>query len=1001
MATDFPSPLDKAKFDIPPPLPEWSQKKKAASKFEVPPPPASWQAPKAEAKVKERPSYLTGSIVKTVTGKGPTDLYDDVIKAVNGMVPEDVKRDRPADFSIRLGESLLRAGPEIAEFVSSPVGMALIGAHFVPYTAPFAIAADIGLGIYQGIQTVPAVSRAIKTGTPEDIAGAIKDAFYTWGFAKGMKKLAKPAPLPEAVKAKPEATIERLRSASPEEKPALLAELAKAPTAMKERLRYWAYRTPYVNTAASLVGVNKPPLLDAAAYLVNDRINQLNLEDFKAKRLAYEIKKELPSGERDVKVLGYVLQGSKSAADVGLSPKGQRMIEKIRAFNAQSDAMLREAYGDDIPLQDAQSYLSQIWDFGRDKDKARLATRRLMRDPFLQKKKISSYEEGINMGLKPLYNDVSDIIVARHNAAARAVQNQKYANVLRDMGALLSEQEHESFNRLAVETGQPLLHWPQAEAHALDRATYIGKGKRGETILMPRPVRVQPDVKMAVEAVFGQPFRSVGFGALEQMRSWSKQNAVMYSLFHHWALTEQGQAIAAAHGGPLERISGVAKSTFFANPDFWKGLKTGVWEVAGKPTPHDPPPMRLKPEFVQDAIASGLDLRTGETETSFVRTLRKLGDRSGPLGKVVSAPFRAMGNVNYIFNRSLWDYYMQGQMLHAYERIKSSELQRLGPEATSEKIAEVSRATAKHVNSAFGSENMERLLMSPKGRQAMNFALFAPVWTLSNLRVLSNGFENAASARLATRYAAGAAVTWFLTTQLANYALSGWYNTQDKNGKRGAHWSWDNAGPPMMVAGKPIGDLSDNALNISLGYNADGSQRFIKFGRGFREPAMWVLAPLQTLAGKLSLPIKVLMAEVTRHEPGSGYQVIGPPGSPGETAQRIAVGSELVTPFALQGVRQKVERALLPETFPEAPSPSPFGLMTSKGLSRTKAADSLEQIMNAGRADLVPELKKAAEANHIPWGDVVRIYKSRLSSRKRTAKGIKQRYSERGELVTR
>jgi hypothetical protein len=292
-------------------------------------------------------------------------------------------------------------------------------------------------------------------------------------------------------------------------------------------------------------------------------------------------------------------------------------------------------------------------------------------------------------------------------------------------------------------------------------------------------------------------------------------------------------------------------------------------------------------------------------------------------------------------------------------------------------------------------------MLSPRTRQMLNFALFAPIWTLSNVRILSAGFENEARMKLTMRWAAGAAVSWFLTTQLANYAMTAGFKMTDKDGKSGGHWTWDNPGAPLVVGGRNIPGVSENALNIGAGHNAtDGSQSYIRFGKGFREIFLWMVEPLATLGGKLSLPLKWALVMATGAEPGTGYQSIDPRAQEGEKlAQRVSSSVEMFTPFAASDVARAVERKAMPEIFPEPIRTQFFGLPTRKGISQTRAVLAYEAARDAGREDQAEAVMRAAELNNISRKKVYQGWRQRQSRRRKTAAGPAVKYDMKGRPV--
>ncbi len=923
------------------------------------------------------------SLLKTVGGVDLMKLWEQEVRprAQKGMI-----QGKQPSWSEQVALELTKIGPEAVEFFTSPMGLALTAAHIVPQTRPFAAAADVVLGGLGLASSIPTTIRAAETKDPKDVARAIIDVASAYPLFKAGK--ATIHSLGKGFESGPiqaETTLSALKEAAPDDWKAVLGDLEAAKTHL-QKFEQRLYATPAVRLAASVLNIPKPKLLSAADELVQRRSGFLAWQDWRADKLALEMKNAVPAEDRTIQKLGYVLQGSATADQVGLSPAARAIVPALQKFAQEDIDMLREAYGKDIPLQDAEHYLAQIWDFRKDADKGRIATT-LMRDPFLKKRVIGSYKEGIEQhDLTPKFDDVVDVVTTRHRVAARAIANQEFANTLKNTGLLLSQDE-------ASKLG--LSHWADAvEAPALYRAAYGGKTPQGDPVFRYAPPKVHPEIQMAVNSIFAQPSKSPTLAALDQVRSFSKMNRVGWSLFHNTALTEQAQGIYATRS-PAE----VLKSVYFLNPETYKGLRSGVWEVLGRESKDAPPMLRMDPQVAETMLKAGVVYRSPEYERGIINWMRHFGERSGPIGKTLGAPMRALGNGEYIWNKSMWDYYAQGQMAHAFERLNAEGLNRLGASATAEEIFAMQRANAKHINNVFGMENLQNLLMTPNTRRAANFALFAPMWTLSNIRTpLAGLFEGELQWDLTKRWVAGAATSWFLTTQLANYALSSYYNTEDRHGNKGGHWTWDNPGAPLQVAGRMLPGVSDNVVNISAGYNPDGSQRFIRFGKGFREPFLWMLEPIKTLGGKLSIPLQWAMVTMTGSQPG-GFQVVDKRARPAvQAAQWGSYTAEQFLPFATSQATERLKRAAMPQAFREPTTTGQFfGMPTRKGLTVMGAVDAIEEALRQGQETMIDGILVAAKANNIDPTKVIEAWSSRRRQQLRQERGPLFKFSEFGE----
>jgi hypothetical protein len=501
------------------------------------------------------------------------------------------------------------------------------------------------------------------------------------------------------------------------------------------------------------------------------------------------------------------------------------------------------------------------------------------------------------------------------------------------------------------------------------------------------------------------------WGYLEALRSFGKQNAVGFSLFHNWAISEQSQAIAIGTKGIKGKPDAIS-GTFAFNPDYWRGIKSGVWEIVKKPDrAGSPPVLGIKHQVALDWVQHGLRLGTADAEGAVVKAMQESTFNNPVLNRTAGTALRAAGRIHYVLNRGLWDYYLPGQMMHAADMIFGNEM-RLRPRSNPEEIASLKHEITQHVNKVFGTESLEALMIHPKMRYALNFALFAPVWTFSNFRVLTNGFQNETAKKLTGRWALGAAMTWFATSNLANLAMTGWTFSgkdgpmPDKDGVRRPHFMWDNDGLPVKLGGRYLPGVMDNAGNIAAGYNADGSVRYIRFGKGFREPIMALIEPNAYFAGKMGLIPKAFVAAWSGHEPGTGFEVVNlATGTSGQiAAQRGMIATELVAPFVAQDALRKAERYLFPELVPEAGisqayiphTAMPLGLPAKKGISLLRATNAYEQAKRDHRDDIAELILKQAELNHINRSRVLNSYRDRMNKEKRIVAGPKLRYDEYG-----
>lgn len=973
----------------------------------------------------EKPGLFTGSLVERATGTTTAKAYEKLLSKLGAGLPPSVRQ----NYVAQVVAEVSKAGPEMMDFLFSPAGIALIGAHLFPATAPFAAAVDVGLGIYGGAHSIPSVVDAAKNPRdPKKVGRAIVDIAMPFmglkiGKHVGRAVRATPAevrrgaPLLKAYgrafrsTAPPPAVppgrdlVRRMEQTAPEDRPALIAELER-PASVAAKFENWLYHTPLVKDVAKLVApkAKMPPLMSLSQELVDRRIGGVNVELNRVRRVIDDIERSVPEEDLSIRRMGYALEGD--LPETSLSPQAREGLQKIRELNRERDRLLREVYGDDLQLMDSDTYLRHYWDFDSPADPAvkRWISTRRMKDPSLRKRKVMTLKEGIegfidNEGrfikLNPKYERITDVIRRRHQEAVYAAENQRFANTLRDYGLIIDPTRANMRN-----TG-----WRQAiDADPLKRAVYAGKGERGEAIMREKAPLVHPDVEAAVNAVFASPSYSSIFYAANAFRGLSKQIQVGASLFHNNELAQVSMAEAFAAGGRRTIPRALRAIAWPADPEFVKGVRAAIWEVRGRRAPDAPPDVRLRREIIEPWLRAGLESRSAEYEALAIKAMMDFKKNAGPIARTLGAPIRGMGKAQHVFSRALFDYYLPGQMVHTGEALLLREMNRVGPKRWTPELESITRREiADHLNRNYGVENLQRLLLTPKAQQALAFIFFAPMWTLSNLRVLSKGYETTAGARLTNRYIAGAALTFFLTTQLTNYAMSEWYARKYPTGgeywdeeagkwKRGGHWTWQNPGNPLKIGKKYVPGVTDNVVNIYFGQNPDGSSRYIRLGKAIREPFLWIIEPLKTFGGKLSTPLRQLIVQYSKNEPGTGFPAINPKLTEGQQMQqRLAEGVEMFVPFSLQQQYQQLLHRLSPHVFQEPAADTQwFGLPTRKGASFYESVADLREALESGRMDVAMAILHNARLNKIDPQRLIRELRERKFREARTAMGVRK-----------
>ena len=370
-----------------------------------------------------------------------------------------------------------------------------------------------------------------------------------------------------------------------------------------------------------------------------------------------------------------------------------------------------------------------------------------------------------------------------------------------------------------------------------------------------------------------------------------------------------------------------------------------------------------KQPLAKDAIDHGVtfgaleDVHRGTVENA-LKKLEKVTE-----GTIAGKGAKVLRKANQLWDTTLWDYYHNNLKLYAYEANVGAGLKtarsRYGRALTPEEIKAVKFEMGKFVNDSFGGQNWElsKVMGNPHIRQMAHWIFLAPDWTLSTIKQATapvRGFAKGVKGKpgaLALGVQGGlfwarAALYFNIMVQSANY-----YNTKKEYGE--GRFSWDNA--------------PGHELNIFAGRNEDGTERYLRMGKQFREVMEWGLDPIKKFGAKLSPVLRESIRQVAAHDPGGGY--------PTEWADedefwktimpRIKSIAEMPIPFSL---RPYVK---------DRPTMFMFALPASKGMTNYKSVKLFKEAIKDKSAKKVRRIYFSALENNL---DAESLYKSAKSA---------------------
>lgn len=610
------------------------------------------------------------------------------------------------------------------------------------------------------------------------------------------------------------------------------------------------------------------------------------------------------------------------------SPKVRKVTEIIGKYYDESHQFLKENWGD---INFVEDYVTHIWDIPK-KRRAEVVNYFATKNPFLKKRTIPTLEEGIELGLKPKTTNIADLLRIYDQYKIKTAYNFNFAKELK---AAVSE----SGEPLMMRVDKAPADWVTIEHPSLSRAMMTGKvGEKG-IILSKVPVKVHPDIAKEVKIIFDSRFSHPAIHAMEVVNAFTKKGMLTLSLFHHHALTES--AFATGIG---------KKAVSLWNPvKIIKALRNKNFNIFSEQ------------KLAEDAIKNG-GVTFGALEDVQRNVVQKaLSTLEQRTKKIPGLNLATKGarKANDLWDTALWDYYHNTLKLWAYEKNVATGLrgakQRLGRALTQEETLSVKKEMGNFVNNSFGGQNwdMSRIFGNPKTRQMLHWGLLAPDWTLSVLKQAAAPVRGAVKGGVAGKALMGrgadfwmkAGLYFNLIAQSVNY-----YQTKKEYGK--GRFTWQNS--------------PGNALNIYIGRNEDGTERYMRMGKQFREVLEWGLNPVDKLGGKMAPVAREVIRQVTAHNPGSGFPTEWAEKEGIETIpERLKSIAEMPLPFSL---RPYVESR--PGTFM-------FTFPTKRGMTNYKAVDLFKKALKKKNKDQVKRIYISALENNL---DAQQLFSSARSS---------------------
>ena len=585
-----------------------------------------------------------------------------------------------------------------------------------------------------------------------------------------------------------------------------------------------------------------------------------------SRRLNQLFRKEHPiAKDRELHVLDWI-QGNKN---IKLSTDELRAATTAQNYFRQMHKVISE--DEDLLLRFRNNYLPGFWQTSAfDSEEAIMKQLQsfLTESSSIQQYKgrlaaensklINSYAEGIAKGLKPRSTNLGDIIQVYNNAVNKALAERRVVKLFYNTdinGRVTSKGDNYKFMYDELPTGVNAgdyikFRHPAFEAHSPKNAATL-KNINAQIKQSGLPVKDQYELKkklteeayadgrMVEPFVFKEAATHLKFmfdateskglhRAISNINFLQKRFSVGYSFFHAAALMESmifaGVGVTRALNVPISYFKPKQNSAKrMINEggnfdDYEAGLKAGV-------------------------IFSHPDDIGHHAFYDTVQGANRLADRIGSplvkwtvdngIDKLVTKPFKFIDDVT-------WDHVYNSGKLYTFQTARHKLLK--DPANKDIPLVELNRKAAQFTNDAYGGLNWRQLyedvenpimkslagkMLTVSGRRNMQLLMFAPDWTIANLRILGNalpGFNKDPVARkLYQAYAIRAGLIYATFGSALQY----------------------------MFTGKSLLENKD-PTKIDLG-NGDT----MVFSKQLMEPLHWAVHPYKTLVSKQGSTLKL------------------------------------------------------------------------------------------------------------------------------------------------
>ena len=646
-----------------------------------------------------------------------------------------------------------------------------------------------------------------------------------------------------------------------------------------------------------------------------------------------------------------------------------------------------------------ENHISHIWDLDK-KQKGLLTNYFATSSRFAKNRTIDTLVKGIDgfevngetIYFKPKTLDYAEILKISSDSFIKAKSDMTLADRVKNLGI----RKGKKINRLVLPTNKAPSDWVEFDHPALNKVVYMG-GNEDVTILGKRPVKVHPDIAKSLKTVFETPAtRNEFLYNFDRLNALYKQSQLGFSGFHMVALSES----------MLGNI-GVKETVKLLNPKrMYDEIAKGNWGIYKDDS--------ITKQAIEDGLQLGatLDLDRGTVE-KLADDIVDYVEKLPVVGKYLKYIPKTLGKAQRINNQILWDYLHNNYKLECYKLFSTQQAEKLGRALTTPERREI----AQWVNDSFGGQVWENLGISPSQRRVEQRLLLSPDWLRSTTRQFLAMFSTEKGSKFLNekakendfwKQAKEIAEEWGINSNTESIGASNlrgrlsrafWlraliysailYNMMNAFFREKDRQEYPKYYPKNMTIKdySLVGNSKGSKTFVFIGRNSDGTERYLRLGKQFREMPEMIEKPLEKLGGKAS-PLIQIGSQILTGNTASGFKnrnFYDKKGNLKKGWGRVGESAKLLgTSFAPYSMNS------LFNPYMDTTAWSLFAPV-SKGMTKGKGKTAFVEAYKTGKKEDLEEIRQSLVRNGFNKKDVEKI---ESSSKSEFLKPYKERYVE-------